>query len=184
MMSPALLALTAPAQMPAAALARLGVTAATLLGESLSARAGLYAGLLGRLATLADRSRTLVTAALAGTASAADLAGMANAERVAHAGAVLLEEVARRAERRARIYAMQWAQDTRRLWADLALIRQEFAPSAYLGVDWSAAQTVATIRILPGAEGALTTLTQDPLRSAAAWDLPALATTLSRWVQA
>ncbi|NCA91024.1 MAG: hypothetical protein EOM92_19660 [Gammaproteobacteria bacterium] len=183
MTSPALLALTAPQQAPQAAVARLTATATTLLGESLSSRAGLYAGLLGRLADVAQRAAPLLTAALNNTATESDLAGIANAQRLASVAERLLNELAHRSERRPRIYAMQWAQSVRQMWADLALTRREFAPTAYLTVDWATAQTIAPVRILPGAEGTLALLHQDPLRAGATWDLPAMADTLTRYVQ-
>lgn len=183
MTSPALLALTAPQQAPQAAVARLTATATDLLGESMSTRAGLYAGLLGRLADVAQRAAPLLTAALNNTATEADLAGIANAQRLAMAAERLLNELGRRSARRARIYAMHWAQGVRQMWADLALTPREFAPTAYLAVDWATAQTVTPVRILPGAESTLTLLNQDPLRVAATWDLPAMADTLARYVQ-
>lgn len=182
MTSAALVALTAPAQFPQAAQARLAETAAALLRESLSARAGLYASLLARVAAVTDRAGPLLAAAVDQTASEAQLAGLANAERVVRATESLCNEVARRAVRRERIYAMQWAQHTRQAWADIALVRREYAATVYLGVDWATAQAVAPVRILPGAETALLHLAQDPLVTGATWDLPDLAATLSRWV--
>ena len=182
MTNAALVALTAPAQFPQAAQARLGATAAALLAESLAARAGLYAGLLARLAAVIDRAGPLLTAAVNQTATEAQLAGLANAERVVRAAEPLFNEIARRAVRRERIYAMQWAQWTRQAWADVALVRREFAATVYLGVDWATAQAVAPVRILPGAEAALILLFQDPLLAGPTWDLIDLADNLSRWV--
>lgn len=182
MTNSALIALISPQQYPKAAQARLGETAATLLGESLSARAGLYAGFLARLAAVADRAGPLLTAAVDQTATEAELVGLANAERVLQAAESLFNEVARRAVRRQRINAMRWAQRSREAWADVALLQREFAATAYLGVDWATAQAIAPVRILPGAEVSLVTLNQDPLLAAASWDLPDLAATLSRWV--
>lgn len=182
MSNAALVALTAPAQFPQAAQARLAETAAALLGESLSTRAGLYAGFLARLAAVVDRAGSLLTVAVDQTATEAQLAGLANAERVVRAAEPLFNETARRAVRRERIYAMQWAQWTRQAWADVALVRREFAATVYLGVDWATAQAVAPVRILPGAEAALGQLAQDPLVTSDSWDLPTLAATLSRWV--
>ena len=182
MTNAALVALTAPAQFPQAARARLGATAAALLAENLAARAGLYAGLLARLAAVIDRAGPLLTAAVNQTATEAQLAGLANAERVVRAAEPLFNEIARRAVRRERIYAMQWAQWTRQAWADVALVRREFAATVYLGVDWATAQAEAPVRILPGAEAALGQLAQDPLVTSDSWDLPTLAATLSRWV--
>jgi hypothetical protein len=95
----------------------------------------------------------------------------------------LLNELASRSERRARIYACTWAQTVRQMWADLALTQQEFSATAYLGVDWVTAQAIAPVRILPGAESTLTLLNQDPLRVGATWDLPSMAETLTRYVQ-
>jgi hypothetical protein len=182
MTNAALVALTDPAQHPQAAQARLSETAASLLGESLSARAGLYAGLLARLAAVANRAGPLLALAVDQSASEAQLAGLANAERVLRAAESLWNEVANRATRRERIHAMRWAQQTRQGWADVALVRREFAATVYLGLDWVTAQTAAPVRILPGAEAALLTLNQDPLIMGATWDLSDLATTMTRWV--
>lgn len=176
------LALTAPAQYPSAALARLGDSAAALLAESLSARAGLYAGLLARLAAIADRAGPLLAAAMAQTATEAQLAGLASAERVAQAAERLFDEVARRTARRERVAAMRWARLCRQVWADVALLRREFLASAYLGVTWVEAQSAAPIRILPGAETAILMLQQDPLLAGSTWDVYDLASILSRWV--
>lgn len=182
MTNAALVALTSPSQHPQAAQARLSATAAALLGEGLSTRAGLYTGLMTRLAAVADRAGPLLAAAVNQTATEAQLAGLANAERVLRAAESLFNEVARRAVRRERIYAMQRAQLMRQAWADVALVRREFAATVYLGVDWVTAQMVAPVRILPGAETALVLLLQDPLLAGPTWDLAELADILSRWV--
>ncbi len=182
MTSPALLALTAPNQVPEAAVARLQETATLLLADSLTARAGLYADLLSRLAAMAQVAAPLLLAAYQQHATEADLAGLANAQRVAGATVHLFEELARRYERRARIYAMQWARWARVLWADVTLTQREFLPTAYLGLDWVTAQTLAPIRILPGAENAILMLGQDPVLVGSSWDLSTLASTLARSV--
>lgn len=182
MTNAALIALTAPEQFPQAAQARLAETAAAILGESLSVRAGLYAAFLARLAAVTDRAGPLLAAAVNQVASEAQLAGLANAERVLRAAESIFNEAARRAVRRERIYAMRRAQLTRNAWADVALVRREFAETVYLGLDWVTAQAVAPVRILPGAETALVLLLQDPLLAGPTWDLVELADILSRWV--
>ena len=182
MTNPALVALMTPSQHPQSAMSRLGATAAALLSESLSVRAGLYADVLARLAAVADRAGPLLAAAVDQTATEAQLAGLANAERALRAGESLFNENAQRAVRRERLYTMQWAQRCRQAWADVALVRREFAATVYLGVEWVAARAEAPVRILPGAEAALMTLSQDPLIKGSTWNLPDLAATISRWV--
>ena len=183
MTNAALVALTAPAQYPQAALARLGDTAAALLAESLSSRAGSYAELLACLAAIAQRAVPIMNAVLAATASEAELAGVVHAERLARAGRQLFAELAGRRSQGAQIDAMRWHQGCRHLLADLTLLRREFAPTALVGVNWPTANEHAPIRWLPGAESAMTQLAQDPLRAAACWDLETLADSLARWVR-
>ena len=182
MTTPALLALTDPANAPAAAMARLLVTAATLLTESTSVRAGPYAGFLALLAAVAGRVSPLLAAAIAGTATEQEIAGIANAEHLSRAGAALCDELAVRATRRERVTAMGWATLCRRLLADTALTTREHAAGAYLGMAWPNALEHAPIRILPGAEAPLVELARDPLLVGANWELDTLAATLTRWV--
>lgn len=183
MANAALVALTAPAQYPQAALARLGDTAAALLAESLSSRAGSYAELLACLAAIAQRAVPIMNAVLAATASEAELAGVVHAERLARAGQQLFAELASRRSQGAQIDAMRWHRLCRRLLADLTLLPREFAPTAFAGVNWPTASEHAPIGWLPGAASALTQLAQDPLRAAACWDLETLADSLARWVR-
>lgn len=181
-MTPALLALTNPLAYPAAALARLRATGQGLTAASRLADPAAYGVLLAKQGLVAERVADIMPGLMQSAASEAEMAAVANAERVARAGARLWDEVARRSQQRARYAAMGWACFGRRLVADVALVRREFAPTAYLGVDWTYSLERAPIRILPGAEPALTTLADDPLTWGASWDLSALAGLLSAWV--
>lgn len=183
MSSASWIALHDPERYPAAAMGRLQETAATLLAEGLSTRAGLHGAWLARLADVLARVAPLITAAVAQTASEAELAGVANAERVLRAAEAWGNELARRSSRLERVHAMRWARLCRQGWADVALCRREYAATVYLGLDWLSAQPVAPIRILPGAESALTILADDPLVAGASWDLVALSQALVRWVR-
>ena len=177
-MTPALVALTNPPAYPGAALARLQATATALL----AADDATYGAHLVRLGRMAGRAGLIMPGLVQATAGEADMAAVANAERVARASARLFDEVAARASQRARYAAMGWATLSRRLVADVALVRREFAPTAYLGMDWAYSLERAPIRILPGAEPALAALAEDPLVMGATWDLPALAGLLADWV--
>lgn len=181
-MTPALLAMTDPAKVPAAAVARLLVTGAALSAAAATVYAGTYAGWLAMAGALSTRLSPLLEAAVAGTATDAETAGLVSGERVALAGCRLCTEIARRTTRRERIAAMGWATLHRAIYADATLTRREYAPNALLGVAFEPAARVAPIRILPGAEGAVGSLLRDPLEYGASWDLPALAATLTRWV--
>jgi len=182
MTTPALLALTEPSKAPDAAMARLLVTADALLYESESPRAGPYAGLLAMLSAAAERVSSLLAVAIAGSATGQEIAGIANTERLARAGAVLCDELAVRSTRREQVTAMGWATLCRRVLADTALTAREHAAGAYLGVAWPSALEHAPIRILPGADATLVELGRDPLLVGADWELDTLAATLARWV--
>lgn len=181
-MTPALLALTDPGQVPAAAVARLLTTGAALAAAAETGYAGAYAGWLTKAGAVATRLSPLLAAAVAGTATEAETAGLVSGERAAAAGLFLCSEIARRTTRREQIAAMGWATLHRAAYADATLTRREYAPNALLGLAFEPASRVAPIRILPGAEAAVTTLLRDPLLYAAEWDTEALAATLAQWV--
>lgn len=178
--SPAILALKEPAGVPAASVSRLLVTAASLLSASEGALAGGYAGWLAKASVLAERSSSLLAAAIDGTATEAETAGLINVTRIAHAGGNLFAELARRTTRRTQIAAMQWATLHRHVYADTALTQREHAINATLSVDATLASSPA--RILPGAEPAVAELSRDILTYGAAWELDDLASTLTQWV--
>ena len=178
--SPAVLSLTDPGGVPEAAMARLLVTAAGLADASKSALAGGYAPWLAKAAVLAGRASRLLEAALDGSATESETAGLLNVTRVAHAGANLFSELARRTTRRTQIGAMQWASLHRKLYADTALTQREHAVNATLGIDVSLSSS--PVRILPGAEPAVAELDRDWLVFGSAWNLEELADTMTQWV--
>lgn len=173
-MTPALVALTNPLAFPTAALARVQDTATRLTAAD--------SALLVKLGAVAARVALIMPSLVLSTASEAEMAAIANAERVARASARLWDETAVRTVQRERYAAMGWACLGRRLVADVALVQREFAPTAFLGVDWAYSLDRAPVRILPGAEPALAALADDPLTLGATWDLPALADALAAWV--
>ncbi len=178
----ALLALSNPAGVPAAAVAALLATAGDLRGADGAAHSGQYAGLLTLLGDVAERASSLLAGAVMAQSSEEDLAGLANAERLSAAGARVFAALASRTEQYDRVVAMLWAKLARRLHADVLLVRREYAPSAYAGTNWTASLAGSPIRILPGAEPALTALSLDPLVYATGWDLPSFAEQISRFV--
>ncbi|WP_295455821.1 hypothetical protein [uncultured Thiodictyon sp.] len=182
MSTPALLSLTEPGAVPVAAQARLLETGAALLAESRLARAGAYAGVLLRLSEIAVRAAPLLALAVADQAQERELAGLANAERIAAAVLPLLHEVAVRRVRHERIVAMGWARMCWRVLADVVLTRREFAAGAYLGSTWPSTLNHAPIRVLPGAEPALQNLARDALIFSSGWSVDALAADLTRYV--
>ena len=181
--NPALLTVTTPALAPAAAIARLTETAGLLWVEGQSVRSGLYQGMLLLLASIAEKAAPLMKLAIADKATSADLVGVSNAQRVAKACESLLNELARRTRRRHRMNAMYWSQLARHIWADIALTQREYAPTAYLGIDWVEGQELTTIRIMPGAESALIMLSADPLVYGSSWPVADLSATLAKWVR-
>lgn len=181
MTSPALLAITKPAAAPGAAALRLAETAARLMAEAASGRAGAYTAWLNQLAAVASRAALLLPAMVDNSATPAQLAGLVAAERIAQAGAGLFDVLAQRSLRRARADAMLWAKLHRRVYHDIRLIRHEFADIDVLDMERATAQRVAPIQLLPGAEGALETLTRDPLVDGVHFDLAKLAETLTKY---
>lgn len=182
MTSPALVALTNPRAFPDEAIKRLLGTASMLTSSSRQARNSGYVSCLGMLGRVAQRAGGILPGLIKATCSEAEMAAVANAERLMRAGVTLFGEVAVRSVQRDRHAAMGWATLSRRGYADITLVHREFAPTAFLGVDWDYNLTRAPIRILPGAEPALVALSHDPLEDGEDWDLPVLATQLARWV--
>lgn len=177
-MTPALAALTNPRAVPAAAATRLAQTAAGF--RAAGAQAGEYRALMVASGQRVDVSARLLRSVLAGTATEQEVVGLLNAERVSAACARLFEALAAGSVGRRRFAAMQWGRLARHWYADTALVRKEHAPMAVAGVDLSAAGRTAPIRVLPGAEPALSALGSDALL--ATWDPPELAEALARWV--
>lgn len=132
----------------------------------------MYAAFLASASVLAARSAVLLEAALAGTPDEA----IANAERVAFAGARLFDEIARRSAGLARASAMRRAGLFRDWLNDTRLTLRAFPPPR------RSIGAATAIRILPGAEPALETLSGDPLLVAQTWDPVDLAGRLARWV--
>jgi len=178
--SPAVLSLTDPAGVPTAAVARLLVTSADLLFASEGALAGGYSGWLAKASMLAGRASVLLDAAVDGSATESETAGLVNVTRIAKACASLFAELGRRTERRAQIAAMRWATLHRHMYADTALTQREYAVNATIGVD--ATLATSPIRILPGAEPAVAELSRDWLAFGSSRDLEELAGTLTQWV--
>lgn len=179
-MNASVIALSEPAAYPAAAMARLLDTGGLLRAEAL--RADRYAPWLLKAADLTERSSSLLGILLAGDATEGETAGVLNSERLARAGGRLFAELARRLERRLQIDAMYWAKLHRQWYHSVALTRREFAPTSTVGLNVVAALPVASVRILPGALSTLTELDKDPWQFSAAWDIPAMADTLTEWV--
>lgn len=182
MSGPALYALADPAQVPAAAAARLSETAAALLAESNLSWASLYASLLSTLSAVASKAALLLPLAAADTASERQLAGLDNAARLARAASNLFGIEARRASGRPKAAAMRWATLCRRLHADVALTLREHAYGAYIGTAWATAAETAPVRVLPGAAEAMAELAQDPVLVGDTWDIETLAATLAHYV--
>lgn len=181
MTSPALLALTDPSAVPAAAVDRLLSTSAALYRASANPEAAGYASWLETSGAVARALAPLLLLATAGTATDSQAAALVAGERLALGGVRLSDEIARRAGRGARLAAMGWARLHRDMHADLLLTRREYAPDALLGADATAAAAGAIVRLLPGAAAALETLGADPLVRGAAWDLGGLAAALAAW---
>lgn len=182
MSTPAVLALTKPSAVPAAASVRLVTTGDTLLLLSDSTRAGVYAGWLNKAGRIAKKAADLLALAVAGNATERELAGLLNAERSMKAGAALFAELARRSSSRSRVDAMSWASMMRTVYHDITLTRREFAYGMTLSTNWADVSPTAAIRILPGAEMALTQLERDLLVYGSAWSLEAMADSLTAWV--
>lgn len=171
-MTPALAALERPAEVPAAALSRLGVTAAALRAEAASP--GVYRRLLAAVPAMVERSASVLAAEINETGD--DLASLVNAERVAWACAQLFGADAARSSGRARATAMRRSGLFRDWHNDIALTRRDFVP------ERRRAGAALALRVLPGAEPAIGALSADPLLLSSALDLPALSESLARWV--
>lgn len=181
MSSPAVLALAAPAEVPAAALARIDVTGAALNAEVQSYRAGVYAPLADLLSRIAAAVSVPLSAAVADTASDTDIAAVVNAERAVRAARAIFDESARRETWHARASAMRLAHLARILWADVALTRREYA-YGYTVPNIESVLRRAPIRIYSAAEPALAMLALDPLAYGPGWNLTELSGLLVRWV--
>lgn len=182
MTSPALLALTSPQEVPAAAALRLSASGSELIADSLSSRAGIYSGWLNQSGLMAVSASTLLPLLIDGTATEAEVAALINVERIAKANINLFAELASRSTRRTMIDAMNWSHLYRLIYSDVALTRREFAPNASTGLSMLTAQATAPIRILPGAEPALVALTQDQYLVGQGYDLEGFTTLLLKWV--
>lgn len=179
-MTASLIALEQPDAYPVAAAARLVETSTALTAAAWHSP---YAAWLTVLARVAARAAPLIASLVAGTATEAELAALANAERLGAAGSAWANELARRSAGRARSQAMNMGRLCRRLWADVRLPRREFAPTAYLGMAWERSLALTPIRILAGAETTLADLAGDPLVSGPSWDVAAQADLLAAWVR-
>ncbi len=171
-MTPALAALERPSEVPAAALSRLGVTAAALRAEAQSP--GAYRRLLAAAPAMVARSTGVLAAEINETGD--DLASLVNAERVAWACAQLFGAEAVRASGRARATAMRRSGLFRDWHNDIALTRRDFVP------ERRRAGAARALRVLPGAEPAVGALSVDPLLISPALALPDLADLIARWV--
>lgn len=180
--APALSALTNPAATPAAVTDHLALLATACATAAASGQAGTYAGCLTLLARLATAGAPLLTAAVAGTATTAQIAGLLNAEQAALAVARLLDHLARSETRLARICAARWATWAHRLHADLCLTRREHAHEVTLVRDLMTVSGTAPVQIDAAAATAVATLSRDPLLTSSALDLPALAAALAAGV--
>ena len=169
----ALLALTAPEQVPAAAVLELRTLEARF--ADLAYFGGVHAPLLALLARLSVAAATALELALAGGSAVA----LSTAGRIAAAGVRLFDEAAVRATGRERFVAMRAARACRDLYANTTLVAAEHAQSALL----VASAGTAPIRILPGADPAMATLARDPLVLAATWDLTTLSLRLARFIR-
>ena len=159
-MTPALAALERPAEVPAAALSRLGVTAAALRAEAASP--GVYRRLLAAVPAMVERSASVLAAEINETGD--DLASQ------------LFGADAARSSGRARATAMRRSGLFRDWHNDIALTRRDFVP------ERRRAGAALALRVLPGAEPAIGALSADPLLLSSALDLPALSESLARWV--
>jgi len=180
--NPALLTLTAPLGVPAAAAERLLATSVTLKSEGESIRADRYSAWLLKMSVISEKASALLPILIAGNATEAETAGMMNVERIARAGAQLFGEVASRSQRRPMVDAMLWATLHRSVYSDVSLTRREFAPASALAIDWVTAQSMAPIRILPGAEPTLSELMRDPIYEGHHFDVASMTGALVNWV--
>lgn len=181
MSTPELLSLEKPAKVPEAAIARLVALSGTFSRYSEAAMLADYAALLRTLSGACSHASVALAAIIKPDATAVDLTTLTNAGRLALASMRLFEELALREERADRVTAMRWARACREMYHDTHTIQREYAPLVYLGQQIDEALTVASIRLLPGAEGALTELGRDWLLLGSHWTLPSLARSLSRY---
>lgn len=178
--TPSYLALDRPGGVPDAAIARLLETSAALAEESATGLAGGWSGWLAKAGQIAGHASSLLAAAIDGTITESDAAGLINIERVSKVAANLFAELAVRTDRRGQIAAMYWATLHRRIYSDTTLTHREHAMNATININKTLAS--APVRILPGAEPAVSELSRDWLVFASGWDLESLAADLLQWV--
>lgn len=177
MSNPALLALTKPQDVPAAASARL--RAASVLYSTQQNQP--YPALAAQLSKLAVRSANLLDAAIARLATDAELVSLSNSARIWRATTALLNEQATRESGYRQVVAMLTAKTARHAYSDVHLTQREYIPTAYQQIKAHVSDVV--VRIQPGAEPAIKTLDQDPLLDGSRWDTAQLAELLVRWVR-
>lgn len=177
------LAITRPSQVPLAAVRDLVTVSEVLSAAATSRYAGEYSLLLSKLSAVALAGAEDLTAVVNGEAKESQVASLINVERVAKASIQLFDALASINFGRPQVGAMTWASLCRRIYAATALVRSEHAPTTLFPLSADIAVR-ARVRILPGAELAVQSLTGDPLSNGATWDVPALAEALARWVVA
>jgi len=181
MTTPSLLALTSPIEVPEAAIARLAATAELLDYESTTEIAASYGPWLAKASLMSALASDLLSDAVDGTISESNAAGLVNVERISRAMTALFGELSLRTEYRAKIAAMYWAKLHRRINADTALTHREYAKNATANID--ATLSTAPVRILPGAEPAVSELSRDWLVFGSTWNLSSLTADMLQWVQ-
>ncbi len=179
MESPALYALISPSSVPQAAVSRLRWTSETLDAHAESARAGRFGPWLGKAARMAWIASDLLGTAITGQATSAEWTSLLNAERIALAGTVLFASQAARSDWLDMRAAMAWSSLHRDIYCDIMLTRREFANNQ---TDRLSSFSDSQIRILPGAEPALSILADDVVVYGSDWNTVELAETLYRWV--
>lgn len=188
MSSPSLLALTAPAAVPSAAIHRLSQTASYFSAEAQSSRSGGYAGLLARCGEMADKAVLLLPVLLAGSGAEGQTLSVLNIERFAKAAGNLFALLAPTLIRRRRADAMRWFGLCHDLYNDVHLTRVEYARGVTLGMSGMSTESLS-VRILPGGEATVQALVEADvllgfvgLSGNVSQDPDVLSADLERWV--
>ncbi len=172
MTTPAVLALTEPSKVPAAAIARL---------QQVSGETGLsgYAELVAVLAQVAVLAAGLLELARRQQATRADGLALDNAQRLFKGAEQLFSALAPTLRSRERVHSMALAKRYRHAYADILLPRREYLQLQRYTL--TTASTHSAIRLNERAQAALSVLDQDWLLHIR--DVPALAREIERGVR-
>lgn len=170
-MNPAVLALTEPSKVPAAAVARLAQTGtATLAG---------YSALINLLDQAAVSASAVLERSIKQTTTRADALALDNAERLFFGAERLFGALAKTLPSRNRVKAMALAKRYRHAHADILLTRREYMRQPRHAL--TTASTHVAIQLNARAQSALSVLDQDWLVHTR--DVPSLAREIERGVR-